>query len=47
MKRIIFLTILLINIVVAAAQGVDGMKVDNLKMKLYWLMATTALSLHR
>lgn len=33
MKRIIFLTILLINIVVAAAQGVDGMKVENLKMK--------------
>ena len=33
MKRIIFLTTLLINIMVVAAQSIDGIEVDNLKMK--------------
>ena len=33
MKRIIFLTTLLINIFVVAAQNIDGVEVDNLKMK--------------
>lgn len=33
MKRIIFILTLFLNISLAFAQGVDGMKVDNLKMK--------------